>query len=273
MSLPKWAMLGCVLMFLFLMVAQAGVIPAQLVLYDDFKSSQIAPSKWLGTPADPDMREAVRELVGEEENRRLRLSQRAYSATTDDVGTSGGLFGLAFPAPNKITEVSFTVVVKAAQAVGCASNPPPSGGIVTSQEFRGSFFNVEASPTSSSGDVSAVIGSQRSPTDTSGALTVVGFYGTPSTTLDYRVLGSIQPDTANTFHIKWDRANHQFIFQLNNGPEVVSPYTVSDSTLPFFPVKSIDVARVVPHCTTTPRPFTSVDAFFGNVYVNATAVP
>jgi hypothetical protein len=87
------------------------------------------------------------------------------------------------------------------------------------------------------------------------------------------VLGSIQPDTVNTFHIKWDRANHQFIFQLNNGPKVVSPYTVSDSALPFFPIKTIDLARVVPHCTTMPRPFTSADAFFGNAYVNPTAVP
>jgi hypothetical protein len=124
------------------------------------------------------MREAVRELVGEEEDRRLHLSQRTYSATTDDVGTSSGLLGLAFRAPDKITEVSFTVVVKDAQAVGCASNPPPSGQIVTAIDFRGNFFNVEASPTSSSGDVSAVIGSQRSPTDSNGALTVVGFYGT-----------------------------------------------------------------------------------------------
>ncbi len=132
-------------------------------------------------------------------------------------------------------------------------------------EFRGNFFNTESSPTSQIGDVVGVIGISRTPTDVGGTLTVAGFYTRCNdqfcgnqTSLDYRVLGYVQPDAVSTLRIKWDRPNHQFIFQLNSQSEVAAPYTV----------KIIDVGRVVPHCTTTPRPFTSIDASVSNVYVN-----
>jgi hypothetical protein len=253
--------------------SKAGV--PQLVLYDNFKSTHIDPSKWIGWQFfDPDIREEVRQLVGEEEDRRLHLSQMAYSAITDDNGASGGGFGLAFPVPAVITEISFDLVVKEAVAVGCNSNP--NGQIVTGAEFRGRFFNTESSPTSQLGDVETVIGANRNATDLGSAMEVLGFYQrcddancSARTTLDFNRLGFIQPGAVSRLHLKWDQPNHQFIFQLNNGPLVFSPYAVSDTAQPFFgPVKAIDLARVVPHCTTTPRPFTSIDAFFDNVYVN-----
>jgi hypothetical protein len=267
----KRVILVLVLVLLASALAKAGV--SQLVLYDDFQSGRIDPSKWTGWQFfDPDVREAVRQLVGEEENRRLRLSYTTYSATTDDSGGSGGGFGLAFPVPSAITETSFTAVVHRAEAVGCTSNPSLT---VTDVELRGNFFNMESSPTSQVGDVVAVIGISRTPTDVGGALTVAGFYSRcddqfcgSQTPLDYRVLGSVQPGAASTLRIKWDQPNHQFIFQLNGGAEVVSRYTVSDTTPAVFPYKAIELARVVPHCTTTPRPFTSIDAFVSNVYVN-----
>ena len=91
---PKWTFACWALVLLTFALSKAGV--AQLVLYDNFNSKQIDPSKWNGWQFfDPDVREATRQLVGEEENRRLRLSQTAYSATTDDSGGSGGGFGLA----------------------------------------------------------------------------------------------------------------------------------------------------------------------------------
>jgi hypothetical protein len=266
-------LLTLVLVLLTLALSKAGVAQTQLVLYDSFKSRNLDPSKWIGWQFfDPDIREARRQIAGEEENRRLDLSYTAYSATTDDFGGSGGGFGLAFPAPSAITETSFTVVVNRAAAVGCASNPSL---IVTDVELRGNFFNMESSPTSQIGDVVAVIGISRTPTDVGGALTVAGFYSRcddqfcgSQTPLDYRVLGSVLPGAVSTLRIKWDQPNHRFIFQLNGGAEVVSPYIVSDTTPAFFPYKAIEVARVVPHCTTTPRPFISIDAFVDNVYVN-----
>src|ERR1700741_3816174 len=71
----------------------AGLLPlvaqSQLALYDNFNAKQINPSKWAGQQFyDPDTREAVRELTGEDRDRRLHLSQTAYSATTDDNGSS-----------------------------------------------------------------------------------------------------------------------------------------------------------------------------------------
>ena len=268
---PKRTFGMWILLLLTFVLSRAAV--AQLVLYDNFKSSRIDASKWTGWQFfDPDVREEVRQLAGEDENRRLRLSYTAYSATTDNSGGSGGGFGLAFPDPSAITEISFAAVVNRATAVGCTSNPSL---IVTDVELRGNFFNMESSPTSQIGDVVAVIGISRTPTDVGGALTVAGFYSRcddefcgSQTPLDYRVLGSVQPGTVSTLRIKWDKANHQFIFQLNGQAEVVSPYTVSDSTPAVFSYKAIELARVVPHCTTTPRPFASIDALVGNVHVN-----
>ncbi len=265
----KSVLLASVFALLTVALSKAGV--AQLVLYDDFESRNIDPSKWVGTFGDQDQREVVRTLVGEED-RRLRLSQIAYSATTDNFGSSGNIFGLLFPVPSVITETLFTVIVNRAEAVGCTSNSQPT---LTGPEFRGRFFNTESSPTSSLGDVEVGIGPIRSSTDTGSPLQVDFHYERCSdnfcgtrTTLGFGVLGSVQPGTANSFHIKWEQPNHRFVFQLNDGPQVASPYAVSDSSAPFFPFKAIDIARVVPHCTTTPRPFASADAFVTNIYVN-----
>ena len=266
-----------VLLTAMLMLLAGGLSKAvvgQLLLYDNFTSAKIDPSKWIGWQGfDPDIRDAARQVVGEEESRRLHLSQTVYSDTGDDSGASGGSFGLGFPDPNAVKEIAFNLVVNNAVAVGCASNP--SGQIVTGAEFRGHFFNTEVSPTSSVGEVEVVIGANRNATDTSPALEVLGFYQRcddafcgARTNLDFHRLGFVQPGTSNRLHLKWEQQNHRFVFQLNSDPPVLSPYTVSDRSAPVFPFKIIDLARVVPHCTTRPRPFASIDAFFSNVYVN-----
>jgi hypothetical protein len=69
--------------------------------------------------------------------------------------------------------------------------------------------------------------------------------------------------------LEWDKTNHQFIFQLNGNAEFVSPYTVSDAAPPTYPGKYIGLTRVLPNCTTNPRPTAMVDAYFDNVCVNA----
>jgi hypothetical protein len=266
-----WAMV-----LLTFALSKAGV--AQMVLYDNFNSQHIDPSKWDGSFLfqDPNSREAVRELsatAGQNEDRRLHLKETTYSATTDDNGGSGSIFGLGFPVPNAITEASFSVVVKDAKTVACGSNP--ASPVDIGPEFRGRFFSTESSPTSQLGDIEGGIGAYRTPGDVGSAIQV-GFhyercdddFCSTRTPLDFGVLGYIQPGTTNRFHIKWDQPHHRFVFQLNNGPLVFSPYAVSDSSPPSFAFRAIDIAQQVAHCTSMPRPFASIDAYFDNVRVN-----
>ena len=126
-----------VVAFAFLTSAAPAATAEELALYDKFESTHIDPAKWLVTSGDPDVREVVRRLSGEDEDRRLHLALRAYAATTDDTGGSGNLFGVKFPKPYAITETSFSVVVKEAEVAGCTSN---SSLIVTDAEFRSNFF-------------------------------------------------------------------------------------------------------------------------------------
>jgi hypothetical protein len=247
-----------------------------LVLYDNFNSKRINPAKWDGTQNfDPDLREASRELeprFDDGGHHRLRLMHRAYSSVADDNGSSGGLWGLSFPNPGAVTAVAFAVAVNEIAVTSCSSNP---GIGVTAAEFRGNFFNTQSSPTSSIGDVLADVNVGRSVTDTGHGLTVAGFVNEcadqfcgAQTNLAYQVLGEVNEGTTNILYLQWDRPNHQFIFRLNNESPVYEPYSVADSTPPFFDQKSIDLARVVAHCSTTPRPFALLDADFDNVYVN-----
>lgn len=111
------------LITILLGMALSSSCAAQLAPYDDFDSRYINPAKWTGLQNyDPDLREGVRKIVSGRNGGSLRLPQRAYSSTTHDVGGSGGLFGVHFPEPNTITEVSFTVTVDRAKAIGCSSN-------------------------------------------------------------------------------------------------------------------------------------------------------
>lgn len=203
---------------------------------------------------------------------RLRLSQTAYSSTIDDVGGSGGIFGVSFPKPDNIREISFAVTVNRAEIVGCSSNDSLG---VTDAEFRGSFFNTESNPMSQVGDVDAVIGVERNVADSGKSLTIAGFctrcedqFCATQSVIDYKVLGSVSLGRETRLRLKWDQPNHRFIFQLNDAPEVASPYSAPDTTPPVSPSKGIGTARVVPHCTGKIRPHATIDASFRDVYAN-----
>ncbi len=220
---------------------------AQLVPYDHFNSCHIDPSKWSGAQNyDPDIRESERRIAGEPGDRHLLLAETAYSSTGDNVGGSGGIFGLNFSNPDAITETSFSVVVTRAEGADCRNNTSPT---VIDAEFRGTFFNTEASPTTQIGNVFADIDVERTP-EVGDSLTVAGFYSrcddpfcSMSTLLDYRVLGSVHIGEESRLRIKWEQSNHRFIFQLNDSEEVISSYTLSDTTPAISPYKSIQLAR------------------------------
>jgi hypothetical protein len=253
-----------------------GVCSAQTTPYDDFNSSGIDPKKWNGEGGDPWLLDSAREIAtvkGNKADGRLHLAAKTYAPLVDDNGGQGGVWGLAFAKPTAITAAGFTINVKKATVTGCTSNPDLEAA--NSAEFRGRFFNTEANPTSQFGDVELSIGPQRGANDDQqGPLQVVAFYqhcdddfcGARSV-LDYKVLGTIAPGSDNTASVQWDKPNHRFVFTLN-GNQTISPYSVSDSSLPYANFKGIDVARVVPDCKGGKRPSSLMDASFDNVLVN-----
>src|ERR1035441_8229278 len=114
-------------MVVVLALLWCGAATAQLVLYDNFDAtSTINPAKWVGNPGDPHILDELRELAavpGVPKNKQLHLYQIAYGATTDNSGSSGGLFGLSFPNPGAVTAISFTVAVNKFKVVDCKANP------------------------------------------------------------------------------------------------------------------------------------------------------
>jgi hypothetical protein len=263
--------------------SQNGGIPSTagpLVLYDDFHGPRIDPNKWYGIWGDfSDAREMVRDIAwqpgGQGNDRALRVFLRSYANTWDDWGGLGGGYGLNFTSPATVKEVAFTVTVRGAQATTCSSNP---GGMAAAvAELRGAFFNDGTGGAGSIGDVIAVISVNRFGTDTTNALTVSGFYTRcddeycgAQTYLGGGTLGYVNPGQPVRLRVKWDQPNHQFVFRMNGQPPLVSPYTVSDANPPSYGGwKYIGLTRILPNCTTSPRPQVMVDAYFSDVYVNA----
>jgi hypothetical protein len=262
--------------------AAAGVLVVSLfvaapslatgTLYDDFSGGMISAKKWYGTGADVWMLETAREIVkGGVSGHRLHLGMTAYSAQQDDGLGVGGIFGLYFVSPQGITGASYDVEVKNAVARACPGKP--SEEVVTGPEFRARFFNTQANPTSQKGDVEVAVGFDRRPTDIDSALTAAFIYQvcdnaacSSHTTLDQGTFGTVAPGTTNNIGVRWEQSRHRFVFELN-GVTTVSKYDVADSSAPFAADKEIDVARVVADCAATPRPYTSIDAYFDNIRV------
>jgi len=271
---PRRTSVTWALVLLALALSQAAT--AQARLYDDFRSKRIDPSKWVGEPAslpggsDKDRREVSIGLVGEEENRRLHISQTNYSAITDNNGTSGSGFGLGFASPSTVKAVSFTLAVDEVQVVGCTSNPT-----FATVGFFGDYFNPTGPTNGQTGDIVASIGLTRFSTVTVTALDVGASISqcqdamcNGQTTLSFQDLGPVPLGSTNTLSTVWDQPNHQFIFRLNNDTPVALAYTVPDNFPPGLADRSFFVFGLVPHCTSKPRPFASIDALFGNVYVS-----
>jgi hypothetical protein len=250
----------------------------QLVLYDSLNGPRIDPNKWTGIWGDfSDMREMVREITWPAfswgHDRALRVSMRSYANDWSDEGGLGGPFGLLFTQPAGLTEVAFTVTVRAAEATGCASNAGMSAAVA---EFRGAFFNDGTGRGDATGDVVAAITVNRYGTDMGGPLAVDAFYSrcddqycATQSTLGWGRLGYVYAGQPARLHVKWDQPSHQFAFQLNRQLAFVSQYAVSDTTPPSYGGwKYVGLTRVLPNCTSSPRPTAMMDAYFSDVFVN-----
>jgi hypothetical protein len=270
----RWTIVSLALLWLTLGFSSSIAQTTQTKLYDDFRSKQIDPSKWVGEPAslspgsDKDRREVSVGLVGEEGHHRLRISQTNYSAITDNNGSSGIGFGLGFATPSQLKAVSFTLAVDEVTVVDCGSNPS-----FATVGFFGDYFNPAGATNGQTGDIVASIAVTHF--SHTGALDVGASVSqcqdtkcNGQSTVSFQDLGPVPAGSTNTLSAAWDQPNHQFIFRLNNDAPVPLPYTLPDSLPPGLADRSFFVFGSVPHCTTKPRPLASIDARFGNVYVN-----
>jgi hypothetical protein len=97
--------------------------------------------------------------------------------------------------------------------------------------------------------------------------------GSCDTRLHHKDLGPVKRGEMTRLRIQWDRDNHRFIFQRGGDPEVVAPYTVSDTAPARDSRKMLEINQSVASCTATPRRVAFMDASFDNVMVNASAAP
>jgi hypothetical protein len=249
-----------------------------LPLYDNFSSGYLDPLKWVGEPAseleggDKDRREVVVEVVGEGQNGKLRLAQTNYDSITDNDGAAENGFGIGFANPAQITAIAFSLTVNKAKNQGCTTNPDNPGS--TTVGFFGDYFNPSLPQNGQTGDVVASVGVTNFSFNTDSSIQVgaqvsqcqdATCFG--QTTLSSVILGYIEPGSTNTLFAKWDRANHQFLFALNNNAPVAVPYNLPDTFPPGSTDESLFVFGYVPHCTSTPRPVAALDTLIDNVYV------
>jgi hypothetical protein len=270
-----------VLLINMLALPVGGMEP--FVLYDDFSSKFIDVNKWYGVT----MRSGavvLLEFTREIQKNRLHLANRTYGDTTSNKEFSRGYNVLGFLNEGRITAMKATVQINDFEAKGCKANPFPSAAGL---HLAGSFFNTGTAPTPNNQqkDVIAGIGIQRrsNSTDEPNVLEVnyrVMECGDKSDRtcispkiLDQGFLGIVMNGEITDLSIRWDQANHQFIFQLNLQSAVFSPYKVSDTSRPGINFKRLDLGHEVANCSGEPRSIAFMDAYFHKVYVSEKRSP
>jgi hypothetical protein len=252
----------------------------RLVPYDDFNATQIDPDKWFGIEFGPKPRGASTEATRQIQDNRLRLVYRAYGRTDSDRGRSRNEFLLMFHNSAAVTAIKATVQVTDAAATSCPGNPEAT---ISWANIGGRFFGTAPStPGSAANDVVANIRLVRRSDSTdppdvlrvrSGVFHCANAVCTAGSPIHFQDLGPVKLGEMVRLRVQWDRDNHRFIFQRDDDPEVLAPYTVSDSAPPGIQVKLLDALHLVPNCTATPRPVAFIEALFDDVMVNESAAP
>jgi hypothetical protein len=267
-------------MLLVVLIGVAGYAADRLVPYDDFNATHIDPDKWFGMEFEVQPGGTATEAIRQIQDNRLRLVHRGYGKMDSDSGRQRNELGLIFRDSAAVTAIKATVQVNDLEATGCPRNPQST---FARAMLAGRFFSTTPStPGSAAHDVVAMIGIGRGSdaTDPPDVLRVESLvihcadvFCTASSTLHFQDLGPVKRAEMARLRVQWDRDNHRFIFQRDDDPEVLAPYTVSDTAPPGIQVKLLDAIYFVSHCTATPRPVAFVDASFDDVLVNESAAP
>jgi hypothetical protein len=269
---------GCLLFGAMQSATVQAVEP--FVLYDDFNSKLINPTKWLGT----EFGGAGRDLIRKDTGSKLRMLAASYGRTASDSGKAHEHLGLRFTNSEAVTAIAATTRVMRAKIKGCILNPDPTAAAA---HIGGSFFNTGTpTPGSHLNDVAAFMEIVRytEATGEAGPLHVRAVVRqctavdededcADSTALFSQNLGPVAVGDLVELLLQWDQANHQFLFQRDDQAIVAYQYTVDDSGQPGVPGKRVAISERVANCTVTPRPSAVLDALFDDVRVNASAAP
>jgi hypothetical protein len=244
---------------------------ADWVLYDNFSTDTINPSKWFGQEyyQKPTLEENTRMI----EKNTLSLLTRVYGQTTLDPGYGDGGNRLRFRDANPIYGIKATVKIKNIFQEDCPANPSTSW---TWARLSGFFFNTGTpTPGSSVNDVRAQIGIQPNQTNGLNVIAKVMLCTDANcstvTTVGSQILGTAKRNKKTTLPMEWDRDNNRFIFQQDKQAPVYINYAYSDSSEPGMSLKYLDAHGGAANCTSTPRPSVFVDAYVDDVYVKTTA--
>jgi hypothetical protein len=266
--------LQCAVILVVVLIGVPGYTAERLVPYDDFNAMPLDPDKWFGLEFGGAGTEAIRQI----QDQRLHLVYRGYGQTDADHGRQHNELLLVVRNSAAVTAMQATVQVDEFAATGCPSNPDAALALAL---LAGRFFNI-ATPPPGSGehDVVAFIGVRRISTASpdvlqvaSGVIHCVDARCMDTQTLHFRDLGPVKRGERVRLRMQWDRDHHRFVFQRDDAPEVLAPYTVSDTAPPGIAVKLLDAIHLLPNCTATPRPMAFIDAWFDDVMVNESAAP
>jgi hypothetical protein len=266
------ALLRGLAMLLMVLLGIPGYAAERLVPYDDFNATLLNPDKWFGLEFGGAGTEAIRQI----QDQRLRLVYRGYGQTDADHGRQRNELVLVVRNPAAVTAMQATVQVDELTATGCPSNPDAALAMAI---LAGRFFNL-ATPTPGSGehDVIAFIGVRRMSTSPPDVLQVASrvihcldAHCMDSQPLHFRDLGPVTRGERVRLRMQWDRDQHRFVFQRNEAPEVVAPYTVSDTAPPGIAAKLLNAIHLLPNCTATPRSTAVIEAWFDDFMVNESA--
>ncbi len=260
-----------------LVLGHPAVSDAQLVLYDDFSSGLIDPSRWFGSDTTGGSGNPTTEAVRLIKFGKLQLRLDQYGLNNSDGGTSVGRTRLSVTNPTPITTMQAAVTVLSAEAEACSTNTDATGQ--SRAQIAGGFFNDGSSTGSSdrTGDIIAIVQKDANAAlgDVFEALIIRCANSSCSSTpivTSQQFTATWAPNQPHTLTLTWDAANHQFIYSvkpvLGGSRETITlPYTQSDSNSAVGPFRHLVVSNAAVNCNGSQK-HAFMNALFDNVMVN-----
>jgi hypothetical protein len=264
----------------------------EMVLYDDFNSFLIEPTKWHGRQFQQTY-DLVREIVREIKGRKLRMAIVGHSDI--EAGDTGNKYATnclrpPYEVAEKITAVKARMRVNHFWVMDCVDNPDSNWSQARAR-MGGVFFhdgNVADSedPWDFTGDVMADILIRKQIDGSGPSRSLLEVVPRVFECLDYNCdyveylestnepVRTIRRGQPITLGIEWDESNQGFLFRYGRQEDFVSyartynPVFPAPSTL----LKFLRVQVIMPNCTSPPRPMYLMDASFDDLFVNESAL-